>query len=731
VTTTHDPTFESQLDPLRRLTDLTFHHPTPSWSRAVEAWFLGPKAENADQFEALLLEAFRDHVFWRRNFHPGDPVHIKEEVRRSPDYLEAMDSLRENFRQLLALLKRSVPFFSMRYQGHMNWELTIPSMLGYFAALLYNPNNVAFEASTVTTVLELLAGRELCTMLGYPSEEESSIHPEIPEPWGHITADGTIANIEALWAARNLKFFPLALQAALQNEPSLAEARDLRVQLCTGKDRILLDASTWELLNLKADEILALSGRLSDDYEISRDTVTDALAPYGVQQLGLADFARRFLSDIGGMPVFLVTGTRHYSWPKAAAVLGVGLSSLVNVPVDLDGRMDVQALEHLLQDCLEKRTPVYSVVVVIGSTEESAIDPVEDVLALREHFREQGLDFTVHADAAWGGYHASMVRPDTDILECAAPREAYNLPVLSHYAHKHLAALGGTDSITVDPHKSGYIPYPAGALCYRNAAMRDLVTFAAPVVFHGDEQPNIGVYGIEGSKAGAAAASVYLSHQVIRPNQSGYGRIISQAMFSAKRFYARLICMFHSSEPLVVVPLSRLPAEIEGGDIEAQVRFITERINERSNAEILEDTEAMDLLDDLGPDLNIVAYAFNFRLPTGELNSDLELANKLNQYIYDDLSINPDEDIYSYEMIVSKTDISAEDYGTEFIEHFKDRLGLGGSPGERVTILRSAIMDPWVAETGRGSFLDILEGVLRKTAMKGLQVVAPTQVRGY
>ena len=32
--------------------------------------FLGPKGENADVFERLLLEAFRDHVFWRRNFHP-------------------------------------------------------------------------------------------------------------------------------------------------------------------------------------------------------------------------------------------------------------------------------------------------------------------------------------------------------------------------------------------------------------------------------------------------------------------------------------------------------------------------------------------------------------------------------------------------------------------------------------------------------------------------------------
>ena len=43
-------------------------------SRAVEAWFLGPKGENADVFERLVVEAIRDHVFWRRNYHPADPT---------------------------------------------------------------------------------------------------------------------------------------------------------------------------------------------------------------------------------------------------------------------------------------------------------------------------------------------------------------------------------------------------------------------------------------------------------------------------------------------------------------------------------------------------------------------------------------------------------------------------------------------------------------------------------
>src|SRR5437588_1970798 len=84
---------------------------------------------------------------------------------------------------------------------------------------------------------------------------------------------------------------------------------------------------------------------------------------------------------------------------------------------------------------------------------------------------------------------------------------------------------------------------PAGALCYRNAAMRDLVTFSAPVVFHGGAEPTVGIYGIEGSKPGAAVAAVYLSHRVIRPTKSGYGKIIGEALFSCRKLYARLLVL--------------------------------------------------------------------------------------------------------------------------------------------------------------------------------------------
>lgn len=151
-------------------------------TRSLEAWFLGPKAENAEVLEALIVEAIRDQAHWRRNYHPGDPTHITEAIKRSPEYLDAIGSLKDGCRELLGFLKKSVPFFSMRYQGRMNWDLTLPGIVGYFSAMLYNPNNVAFEGSTATTILELLVGDDLCRMLGYAVPQSGVV--DALRPWG-------------------------------------------------------------------------------------------------------------------------------------------------------------------------------------------------------------------------------------------------------------------------------------------------------------------------------------------------------------------------------------------------------------------------------------------------------------------------------------------------------------------------------------------------------------------
>lgn len=84
---------------------------------------------------------------------------------------------------------------------------------------------------------------------------------------------------------------------------------------------------------------------------------------------------------------------------------------------------------------------------------------------------------------------------------------------LSSYVHDQLSALSQSDTITIDPHKSGFCPYPGGALSYRDGRMNTFLQINTTVVYyHGDKI--LGDIGIEGSKPGASAAGVMLANRV-------------------------------------------------------------------------------------------------------------------------------------------------------------------------------------------------------------------------
>lgn len=96
----------------------------------------------------------------------------------------------------------------------------MPANLGYISAMLFNQTNCASEVSPVTSRIEMEVGRDLCVMMGYDREK----------CLGHLTAGGSVANIEAIWAGRNVKYFPLGLQEALLKEERLSEARGYKVR---------------------------------------------------------------------------------------------------------------------------------------------------------------------------------------------------------------------------------------------------------------------------------------------------------------------------------------------------------------------------------------------------------------------------------------------------------------------------------------------------------------------
>lgn len=712
------------------------------------AWFLGPKAENAAALHKFVEMAVDSQIRVRLDYQRDDPRIYEADDEPHRQSLERIESA---LRAMLTELEGSTPFWSYRNQSHMNWDITLPGVAGYFAGMLYNPNNVAAEASPVTTVLEIKACTELCEMLWPRSLRNEG---DEREPWGHITCDGSIANGESMWAARNLKFLPVALAAAIATESELFDARDFSTLTCDGRRARLIDMTLWELLNLPVDGVIEMPERIAEDTGVEPRHVRRAIDTCSVQNVGLVQFHERFLdTPAQATPAVLAPATSHYSWPKSAALLGLGTDAVIPVEVDLDGRMEPIALRRALCRCQREGRPVLQVVAVMGTTEEGSVDPLADIVAIREEFRQLGLEFVIHVDGAWGGYFASMLRGDLVGEDPAVNIDSFPHLYLSEYLARHYAALAQIDSVTLDPHKSGFIPYPAGGLCYRNGDFRNLVKYTAPVVTHGEPDASVGSFGIEGSKPGAAAAAVYLSHRVIPLDKHGYGRLLGRCLFNSKRFYAALMSLDEErgearvgTTRIHVIPFQRLPAEKAGkgaAEIDAERRKIVEKFYRYSDQQVIDNEELINdilglpdcskpgqqellqLFQEIGSDLSIVAYAFNFSTAKGP-NRSLEAMNRLNDRIYQRLSLQAEitDRLPKNDMFVTSSKFDPCHYGDALVDDFLRRAGVERDKDLPVNFLISTTQNPWLTSTvEQAEMLGRLMRVLGDTVAESIREI--------
>lgn len=670
----------------------------------LKALFLGPKAENADLVERMLLEVYRDYVFWRRNFHPEDRAVISPEDRWSPSYRAFFDRFQRELFTLLGELKSDIPSFSPRYIGHMVADTSLPALVGYFATMLYNPNNVTWESSPVTTLLETQVGRELAGMLGFGATPE-----ELATTWGHITSGGTLANLESLWVAKAVKFLPIAVQQA---------AVDLEVTgLTAGPAGRLLDQMTaWELVNLRPSEALDLKERFVLRYveqhpempnEETLAQANDRLEAHNILSLGDHAFFARLTGDDALQPAIIYAPqTMHYSWEKGPAAIGIGARQVIPVPIDANYRTDTAWLRQELERALREHIPVIATVGVVGATEEGAVDPMHELAALRREFAARGLGFSLHCDAAYGGYIAACFCStdgrfrDLDQMQ----REYAGWPPEEVY--KSYAALKHVDSVTIDPHKLGFVPYPAGAIVFRDGRVKDLVAQDASYALGGRivRQPgeiHIGKYILEGSKPGAAAAATFLSHRVVPLNEAGYGAVLGHTLRIAQTFHDRI--------------------QAFGKSIQDEFTF-----------RVL-----------VPPDTNILIYAFN---PTG--NDQLSVMNRFGQALYRELSIDPSSPVQTRRFIVSHTELSYEVYSPPVLRAFLGSMGLqerylvssaeltqhraAGAKGydDAVVVFRTTLMNPFALEPARDDkdyihlFLETLLPLLRK-ARRTLDISTP------
>ncbi|HEX7941825.1 MAG TPA: pyridoxal-dependent decarboxylase [Gemmatimonadaceae bacterium] len=637
---------------------------------AQRAWFLGPRAENADLMERLVVEALRDHVFWRRNYHPEDGFTIRETDKRSEGYEETVATLTQELMGLLAELKRGVPFFSGRYKGHMAFEQTIAAQIGYFAAMLYNPNNVAVEASPVTTRLELEVAAQLARMIGYDPSTS----------WGHLASGGTVANFEALWIARNVLYLPLAAAGAAQDLGISVE-----VEQPDGTRAPLEKLSLWELVNIRNAAVLDLWEALWR--AAPRDEVRRALGAHSLSTVGYQDYGRWLARRYGDpLPagVVLVAATAHYSWEKIVRALGIGSNQLCFVPLDDRYRMDPRALWRTVHDLTERRVPILACVSVCGTTEESAIDRLDEVLAIRERAeRELGVTFHVHSDACYGGYAASVTwRSDGTRRSAAEIRETMGDDWPSDGWVRAIEALGRADSVTIDPHKLGYVPYPAGAFLLRDRRARELVSIDPPYLLPSEgldsvEDLFLGRFIFEGSKPGASAAAVWLSHKVLPLDERGYGYLIERTVAGARRMHLALKNADFGPFRIVLLP---------------------------------------------EPDINIVCYVMHH-----PALSTLEGVNAFNEKVYEHLSLSRPGATPPY--IITRTRFQTPMYDGA-VDPLLARLGVGdatawkASGAAGLVVLRSTVMDPFlVAPSPAPDHVAGLIGALREGCERALAAV--------
>jgi glutamate/tyrosine decarboxylase-like PLP-dependent enzyme len=354
--------------------------------------------------------------------------------------------------------------------------------------------------------------------------------------------------------------------------------------------------------------------------------------------------------------VVLVAATAHYSWEKIVQALGIGSNQLVHLPVDRCYRMDPDALWERASALARRRQPIVALVSVCGTTEESSVDRLDQVLQVRARAEaELGATFHVHSDACYGGYAAAVTRrADGTRRTPAEIRESVGTNWPSEAWVRAVEALGQADSVTVDPHKMGYVPYAAGAILVRDGRARHLVAtdppYLSPAVLPApDTERFLGRYILEGSKPGAAAAAVWLSHKVIPLDERGYGYLVERTVAGARRFHAALAAADLSPFRAVMLPV---------------------------------------------PDINIVCYLLcHPSLPT------LRAVNDFNEQVYTHMSLARTDGRPEY--IITRTRLRSPAYDGA-IDPILAALAVGSvaewraSGAEGLVVLRSTIMDPFL-----------------------------------
>jgi tyrosine decarboxylase / aspartate 1-decarboxylase len=199
----------------------------------------------------------------------------------------------------------------------------------------------------------------------------------------------------------------------------------------------------------------------------------------------------------------------HYTHSRISNVLGLKFES---IRCESEGRMDIDALREVLAV-----GDVGTVVATIGTTATGSVDPLPQLLELRERY-----GFRLHADAAYGGYFVL----------------ADNLGSTTKLSFDRICEV---DSIVVDPHKHGLQPYGCGCIIFRDPSVARFYRHDSPYTYFTSKDLHLGEISLECSRAGASAVGLWATQRLLPLVKGGeFAKSISAGREAALKIYGKL-----------------------------------------------------------------------------------------------------------------------------------------------------------------------------------------------
>lgn len=191
-------------------------------------------------------------------------------------------------------------------------------------------------------------------------------------------------------------------------------------------------------------------------------------------------------------PEVVLPESAHFSFEKICRMLKV---KPVYAGLDDKFRVDCQAVERLVN----KNT-----IAVVGSAGSSELGVVDPLRRLSEIACSQKV--WLHVDAAFGG----LV-----------------IPFLNNSDLEFDFQLNAVQSITVDPHKMGLAPIPAGGILFRNSRTLNSIKTETPYLTNGAQ------YTFVGTRTGASAAATWAIFKSL--GREGFQKNVDACMQNTRR----------------------------------------------------------------------------------------------------------------------------------------------------------------------------------------------------